>query len=169
MSTTRGGGQGSYGQCLQLRRFFCWWGFPKLFSKTMLLSYGKKSVPKLWKSGLTPPPSYFIKKVHNFWTQKKCPKIIDAPIWQFTPYSTLHFAPPPPQPHHHHTTTTPPPLPPPTTTKKQPWPTKQIKKHKSQFWFCQNTIWKKCKLWGRPPPPFWKKFTFWIFFYDGFP
>ena len=74
-----GGGQGSYGQCLQLRRFFCWWGFPKLFSKAMLLSYGKKSVPKLWKSGLTPPPSYFIKKVHNFWTQKKCPKAMDWP------------------------------------------------------------------------------------------
>ena len=136
----------------------------------MLLSYGKKSVPKLWKSGLTPPPSYFIKKVHNFWTQKKCPKIIDAPIWQFTPYSTLHFAPPPPQPHHHHTTTTPPPLPPPTTTKKQPWPTKQIKKHKSQFWFCQNTIWKKCKLWGRPPPPFLEKvYILNFFFFEPFP
>ena len=39
----------------------------------------EKSVPKLWKSGLTPPPSYFIEKVHNFWTQKKCPKAMDWP------------------------------------------------------------------------------------------
>ena len=26
-----------------------------------------------------PPPSYFIEKVHNFWTQKKCPKAMDWP------------------------------------------------------------------------------------------
>ena len=37
----------------------------------------EKSVPKLWKGGLTPPP-YFIEKVHNFWTQKKCPKAMDS-------------------------------------------------------------------------------------------
>ena len=27
---------------------------------------------------------------------------------------------------------------------------------------------RQCELWGQPPPPFWKKFTFW-FFLEGFP
>ena len=26
-----------------------------------------------------PPPLLFIEKVHNFWTQKKCPKAMDWP------------------------------------------------------------------------------------------